>query len=56
MVLAMIQELCVICNRLLLIVTAQQTELRKRGCPQKALDSWERETEHLRELLKKMEG
>ena len=56
MVLAMIQELCVICNRLLLIVTSQQVELRKRGCPKRALDAWEREAEHLKEMLRKIEG
>ncbi len=56
MVLAMIQELCMICNRLLLILDAQQAELRKRGCPKTALDAWERETNHLRDLLRKLEG
>lgn len=55
-VLDIIQELCVICNRLLLIVTSQQVELRKRGCPKRALDAWERETEHLKEMLRKIEG
>ena len=56
MMLATIQDLCVICNRLLLIVTSQQVELRKRGCPEKALNAWERETDHLQELLRKLEG
>ena len=56
MVLAMVQELCMICGNLLQIAQAQQVELKKRGCPQEALDAWERETEYLRELLRKMEG
>ena len=56
MMLAMIHELCMICDRLLQIVQAQQAELRKRKCPIGLLNEWERETEHLRELLRKMEG
>ncbi len=55
MVLATIQTLCMICDRLLQINQAQQAELRKRKCNPKALVEWERETEHLREMLRRME-
>jgi len=55
MVLATIQTLCMICHRLLLISQTMLTELKRIGCNQRAIESWERELNHLHDLLRKME-
>lgn len=55
MVLATIQTLCMICHRLLLISQTMLNELKKLGCSQRAIESWERELSHLHDLLRNME-
>ena len=54
MILGTIQNLCTICNRLITIVQAQQAELRKLGCNEKALDRWEREAGHLKDMIRRI--
>jgi len=44
-------DLCVICQRLILIADTQQKELKKLGCNPTALQNFERELNHLREML-----
>ena len=46
-------DLCEMCNRLLIIVEAQQEELEKLGANKRALDNWKRESAHIREMLYK---
>lgn len=53
--LSAIQDLCMICRRLLLIIYTQQTELKKLGFNSAALDHIDREVQHLERMLKKME-
>ena len=53
--LATIQDLCMICRRLLLITKTQQLELKKLGFNHNALDRLQREIDHLEDMLKKME-
>lgn len=53
--LATIQELCVICRRLLLISDTMLKELRKLGFDSKAAERLERDLNHIRDMLRKME-
>jgi len=48
-------DLCVICRRLILIAETQQKELEKLGCNPTALQNFERELNHLRDMLHKAE-
>ena len=54
MVFGMIDTLCGICDRLLKIVTAQQSELENLGCNAETLRAWDREVEHLREMRRRI--
>ena len=55
MMLKTIQQLCVICNRLLLIADAELMELKRLGCHPTAIDNFSRELEHIRKMLREME-
>jgi len=53
--LGIFMDLCAMCRRLLAIVEAQQVELERMHANERALEQWERETGHIREMLRKIE-
>ena len=53
--LGIFMDLCQMCKRLLIIVEAQQVELEKLHANTEALSSWKRETDHIRDMFRKIE-
>lgn len=48
-------NLCEMCRRLLTICQAQQVELERLKANEEALSQWQRETEHIRDMFRKIE-
>ena len=53
--LGIFMDLCEMCRRLLSICQAQQTELERLKANENALNQWKRETEHIRDMFRKIE-
>ena len=53
--LGVFMDLCEMCKRLLIIIEAQQVELERLHASEEALSSWRRETDHIRDMFRKIE-
>ena len=55
MMLGIYMQLCEMCRRLITVCQAQQSELVKLKANPAATKTWEKEIEHIRNMLRKIE-